>query len=186
MSIRRRPTTIAAGAVLALAALAAATYAAPAPSQGTSQTQMINRTENAPSTQSPVGWFPMPGGLFPNGGASVTVTVPTNTRRLINARFTGTSRCWGPNSGACRVRIAQFTGGGVFMADLHPQGGAAFDYDVAGAAADVNERESHALERSIILDPGTWEIRAQRQVENGTTSFELDDWHFAVEVSNAV
>jgi hypothetical protein len=185
MSIRRTPTTIAAGAVLALAALAAVTYAAPSPSQGTSQTQMINRTENAPSTTSSVNWFPMPGGLFPNGGASVTVTVPTNTRRLINARFTASTRCFGPDAGECRVRIAQYTAGGVFVAELHPQGGAAFDYDVTGAT-DVDQRESHAIERSIILTAGTWEIRAQRQVQLATTSFELDDWHFAVEVSNAV
>jgi hypothetical protein len=136
------------------------------------------RSETAASVSNSLVFVDVP-------GANVVVVVPNGARRLVTARFAGESRCFGA-AGApvawCSLQVIATTasGGTIFF---NPNAGAdfAFDTNSAGAADDL--WESHAFERSLRLPAGTYRIRLQRRVTQNTTSFWLDDWHFAVETN---
>jgi hypothetical protein len=170
MRIRRTPATIAA-VVLACGALAATALAF---STGGTQIQMINQESAVAASTSALVWTDL-------APSAVSVTVPTNSTRLINARFTAESGCAGPNAGRCLARIIAVNAGGGFV-ELSPiTADFMFDTDVAGLTDDGSE--GNAMERSRRLPAGTWRIVVQRMVTNATTSFVVDDWHHAVEVS---
>lgn len=171
MRIRRTPATIAA-VVLACGAVAATALAF---SSGGAQVQMINQESAALTATTAAPWVFLP-------GAAVNVNVPANSSRLINARFTAESQCTGPAAGWCTLRIVA---NGM---ELRPVAGIdyAFDTDVVGATND--QWEGNAMERSGRLFGGpegtNYAIAVQRGVTNaGSTVFDLDDWHLAVEVS---
>jgi hypothetical protein len=164
----RRSATIAAATILAIGALAG-TAAAVVLSAGGPQISMQNTWDTLPSATNSTAWVDLPGS-----------NVPVNNAHLINARFTAESKCNGPASGACRVRIIADNGA---IVELDPASGAdfSFDTDLPGAG-EVDALEGHAMERSRHLD-GAYNIRVQYAVTNAATMFTLDDWHFAVENS---
>jgi hypothetical protein len=118
-------------------------------------------------------------------GANVVVTVPAGASRLITARFSGETRCFGAAAaplGWCSLQIiaTNAAGGTIFF---NPNSGVDFAFDTNPAGATDDLWESHAMERFVRLPAGQYRIRLQRRVTNNTTSFWLDDWAFAVETN---
>lgn len=169
---RRTPAAIAAATALALAAMAGTAAAVLSGSSGTSQIQIVNKTDNAPTSTNAVAWTNLP------PGSEISVTVPNGTTRLVNARFTAESKCSsGGNLGHCSVRIVAIGPAGTI--ELDPVSGIDFAFDDDNADGP----SARAVERSIRLGPGVWRLVVQRAVTNAAIGFTLDDWHFAVEVS---
>jgi hypothetical protein len=112
-------------------------------------------------------------------GSGVTFGVPSGTTRFIEARFTAESRCTGGTPGNwCSVRIVvRNTATGVTR-ELHPRSGSDFAFDSVGAD---DFWEAHAMERSVRLGPGRYTLTVQWMTTGASTTFELDDWHLAVE-----
>lgn len=107
-------------------------------------------------------------------GASTFVTIPSGTRRMIDARYTAESQCTG--NGWCAVRIVIVRPGGVVQ-ELNPQSGTDFAFD---SGSDL--WESHAIERtSPYLPAGTYQVKVQAGTVAGASSLRLDDWTLAVE-----
>ena len=177
--VRRRPAVITAAALTAIGLCAAIAVAAPLVTGGGTQLGMENRTETEQALTSSVDWVD----VSPVAIGHVPVFVLPGTTRLINARFSAESNCDGPQFGLCRVRIVAVNTGTGAITELNPASGLdfAFDTDAFGAATDFSE--GNAVERSYRLPAGNWSIRVQFAVNNPTSVFRLDDWHFAVESS---
>jgi len=170
--IYRRAATIVTATILAIGAFASIAAAVLTASNGAGQVRMDNRGETAPATTNSTTWVNLPGSGIPVNADS----------RLINARFTAETTCNGPNAGACVVRIVAVNAAGITELDPASASDFAFDTDVLGAG-DADGAEGHAMERSRRLLDGAYTIRVQYAVTNATTTFQLDDWHFAVETS---
>jgi hypothetical protein len=115
-------------------------------------------------------------------GATVKVKVPSGQRALILARYSAESNCTGGAVGSwCSARVLI---GGVEAA---PVSGADFAFDSVDSTDDVSclpadcGWESHSMDRSRgPLGPGTYTVRVQWRIVNGST-FRLDDWSLTVE-----
>ena len=106
-----------------------------------------------------------------------SVTVPSGTTRMIDARFTAESFCGG-SGGWCSVRIVVVTPTGAVV-EMDPASNSDYAFD-SGTGAD--NWEGHALERtSRFLTAGTYRVQVQTRVVSGATSIRLDDWTLAVE-----
>ena len=128
----------------------------------TSRQYVIDQT-NAWSVPTVNTWTNVP-------SASVTVTIPAGTRRLISARFNAESLCTG--SGWCSVRVIYVRAADGATAELGPQSGTDFAFDSAGGSW-----EAHAIERTStgFLPAGTYSVRVQAQRVN-SSQFRLDDY----------
>lgn len=117
------------------------------------------------------GWSNVP-------NAFRTVSVPSGTSRMVDARFSAESMCSGSaTSGWCSLRIVILTSAGGVI-ELDPASGTDFAFDSGG-----DRWESHAVERtSRYLPAGTYTVRVQAQIRPGATSLRLDDWTLAVEL----
>jgi len=110
-------------------------------------------------------------------GASVSVTVPTGTTRMLDARFTAETKCTG-TSGWCAVRVVVVASSGAVI-EMDPAVGSDFAID---SATGGDNWEGHALERtSRFLAAGTYRVVVQTRVVSAT-GVRLDDWTLAVEV----
>jgi hypothetical protein len=136
----------------------------------TSRQYIIDQT-NAWTVPSVNTWTNVP-------SASVTVTIPAGTRRLISARFNAESLCTGP--GWCSVRVIYVRASNGATAELGPQSGTDFAFDSAGGSW-----EAHAIERTstTFLPAGTYSVRVQAQ-RVGSSSFRLDDYLTNVSLIN--
>ena len=145
---------------------------------GGTQVRVDLRSETTAQTTNSVAFVDLP-------GANATVVVPANSSRLVEAAFSGESRCAGPGGGGwCSTRVIAtntVTGASV---ELRPQAGIdyAFDTDMTGATDDLYE--GHAMDRVMRLPGGangaTYRIRVQWVVTNNTIQFRLDDWLLTV------
>jgi len=110
--------------------------------------------------------------------ASVTVTIPAGTQRLISARFNAESLCTGP--GWCSVRVIYVRTSNGATAELAPQSGSDFAFDSAGGSW-----EAHSIERTSagFLPAGTYRVQVQAQRVN-STQFRLDDYLTNVSLIN--
>jgi hypothetical protein len=162
---------IVAGAVVAVGALiGTAAYAVVLGRQGTfSERQTFVHSTDPFGTSS---------SSFVNVTNAVrTVTVPSGTTRMLDARFTAESQCVG-TSGWCSVRIVVIRG--TSTVEMDPASGSDFAFD---SAAGGDNWEGHAIERtSRFLSAGTYTVRVQARVVSGATSVRLDDWTLAVEL----
>jgi hypothetical protein len=159
------------GAVVAIGALVGtAAYAIVVGRQGTlSERQHFVHSTDAFSTGS---------SSFVNVTNAVrTVTVPSGTVRMLDARFTAESQCSG-SGGWCSVRIVVIRG--TSTVEMDPASGSDFAFDTASG----NDLwEGHAMERtSRFLSAGTYTVRVQARVVSGASRIRLDDWSLAVEV----
>ena len=112
-------------------------------------------------------------------GAARWVTIHPGTRRMLDARFTAESACFGAG-GWCSVRIVVINPAGGVVTELDPASGFDFAFDSAGGG---DRWEAHAMERtSPFLSAGTYRVRVQARVVAGATRIRLDDWTLAVEV----
>jgi hypothetical protein len=143
-------------------------------SAGGNQLQMINRSDNVPTTTASTAFTDIP-------GASSVLVVPAGTTQLVNARFTAESHCSRAQpalGGWCSVRIvAQRIGGAA--TELSPVAGSDYAFD----SVSTDQHEGNAMERSARLSAGTYVIKAQDAVSAQGISFRVDDWHLAVEKS---
>ncbi|HEX6258324.1 MAG TPA: hypothetical protein VFZ48_02515 [Candidatus Saccharimonadales bacterium] len=117
-----------------------------------------------------------PSGVWVNVPGMVrTVTVPSGTSRLLDARFTAESNCTGGSW--CSVRIVVINSAGA-TTELYPQSGLDFAFDSPGA----DLWEGHAIERNTrsFLPAGTYRVQVQA-AKIGNPNFRLDDMHLVVE-----
>jgi hypothetical protein len=158
------------GAVLATAGIAVAVVAGVTGSSGGSITAVkVVRGADATTTTS-TSYVNLP-------GASTTIHVPSGQHALILARFSAESRCSGGSAGQyCTVKI--LIGG----SSGKPATGSDFAFD-SDSGAGNDWWESHSMDRSRVLGPGTWTVRVQYAVTVATTTFRLDDWSLTVERS---
>jgi hypothetical protein len=167
---------IAALAVATAAVLAGATgaaYAAGVSQSGLGSSNQIFTGDNAPWTINTVAtWSDVPSTV-------VTVTVPTGTTKLVDARFTAESLCDGLSTAWCSVRII-ITGPTGVVTELSPVTSTDYKFDTPGGL-----EEAHAVQRfSPPIGPGTYTVRAQALRMNGITTLTLDDYVLAVNVVN--
>jgi hypothetical protein len=114
---------------------------------------------------------------FVNIGFETSITVPAGTKAIILARFSAESACSG-GSGYCsiRIRIGGEDGQPV------PTGAEFFAFDSSDGDTETGSSwESHAMERSRVLGPGTYVVRVQAAVSDAALSFRLDDANLTVE-----
>jgi len=104
-------------------------------------------------------------------GASASVDVPAGSSGLIVARFTAETGAIGA-TGYLSVRMP-IDGG-----EANPTGADTFSFDNTGSPGD-DDFESHAMDRSRMVGPGTHTVQLQARVTGG--SVNIDDWHLTVE-----
>ena len=129
------------------------------------------RTENAASNYG--------GNAYQTFASSSAVGVPGGTSRLITARFTSESQCTGNAGSWCSIRILIRNNGTGALAELFPRSGTDFAFDSVGA---TDHWESHSVERTIRVGPGSYTVLLQRAVV-GTANLRVDDWTFTVDVN---
>jgi hypothetical protein len=118
-------------------------------------------------------------------GASVPVSVPAGSSRLIMARFSAESACNG-GAGAqyCSVRIVAVNVANGAITELSPQSGMDFAFDSTDLASETFASwESHSMDRSERLREGNYRIKVQRAVTNAAVTFRLDDYSLTVETA---
>jgi hypothetical protein len=111
-------------------------------------------------------------------GASATLDLPADVdRMLLVLRFSAESSCsGGAGSDYCPVRIT------VDGMEALPAAGVDFAFDgTDSGTATASSWESHAMERTLTVGPGTHTVRIQWAVTSPATTFRLDDWTLAVE-----
>ena len=110
-------------------------------------------------------------------------TLSLRTTRLVTARFSAESACYGA-SGWCAARVVYRRLPGGVVTELSP----VVDTDFAFDSTDDNEEssgswESHAINRSIRLPAGRYVFYVQvRPVQSGI-NFRVDDWGFELELT---
>jgi hypothetical protein len=110
------------------------------------------------------------------------VVVPTGTTRLVMARFSAESVCYGSFGGWCTIRIVAQNNATGAITELQPvSGNFAFD-SPDGTPAEINW-ESHSMDRSIRLAAGTYTIRSQWAFVDPSpgSNFRIDDYSLTVE-----
>lgn len=108
-------------------------------------------------------------------GATTTVFVPSGESALILARFSAESACSG-GTGYCSVRIL------INGAEMDPVAGLDFAFDSTdGGRETAASWESHSMDRSRVVGPGTYTIVVQRATTSSATTLRLDDWSLTVE-----
>jgi hypothetical protein len=113
-------------------------------------------------------------------GTTITVGIASGNSSLIEARFTAESSCFGGAAGnGCSLRVVARNISTGTLLELHPASGDNFRFDSVSSANDG--REGHAMERSFRLPAGGWNISVQWKTTSSSTTFVLDDWHFAVD-----
>jgi hypothetical protein len=123
------------------------------------------------TTTNAVTYEDLPGGLatiqVPGGGGNWYVV----------ARFDAESICLGLDGSWCSVQILiGGTPGG-------PDDGDNYAFDSPGDSPG-EDWEGHALTRSRLVGPGTYEVKVQWALVDAT-SFRLDDWSLTVETLRA-
>ncbi len=117
-------------------------------------------------------------------GASVKISVPSGQKGLILARFSAESTCYNTAGNAntgdwCHATILAVKDGTGTVTKLGPNDGINFAFD--DAEATDYSWEAHAIDRSVVLGPGTYTVKVQYATTSSTTEFWLDDWQLTVE-----
>ncbi|MEX2237822.1 MAG: hypothetical protein WEB00_09840 [Dehalococcoidia bacterium] len=103
-------------------------------------------------------------------GAFANVTVPAGEEALIVARFTAEARCLTPEvSAVCLLGI-------LIDGKLLSPGEAVFDE--ASATHGLRFMASH--EASLVVGPGTHQVRVKWRVDEANTDFSMFSWHLTV------
>jgi len=176
MKIRRKRLVLLVGVVAVVAAIATGTAIAvhAGPYSGGYSYQTIIQNSTDASSIATTAFVTL-------AGTFTFVSVPSSTTRLIDARFTAESSCAGGGAGNwCTARIVVYNRSTGSITELLPQSSTDFAFDSVGSANDY--WESHAIERSIRLGPGTYYVYVQWRTTSTSTVFRLDDWHFAVDI----
>jgi hypothetical protein len=106
-------------------------------------------------------------------GATTTITVPAGQVQFVQAEFTADTTCQGSFAeNFCAVQIL------ADGAEMNPIASGDFAFDGVGTADDFYE--AHAMQRNVLLGPGTHTIKVQAKVTLSGMSFYLDDWSLTV------
>jgi hypothetical protein len=101
---------------------------------------------------------------------------------LLIARFTAESQCTQQGGGEnrfCLIRIIARKNNTTEA--LQPEDPRDFAFDSTNDNREQDGSwESHAVDRSIQVGPGTWVVGVQYRVSKPGTTFRLDDWHLTV------
>lgn len=158
------------------AALVALTVAAPAFAAVTHTGKAIFKTTVITETNSQ---FTTSTSFVSLPGASASITVPAGKKHLVNIRFSAESRCSGSAASAwCSVRILA---NGV---EMLPNSGTDFAFDANNGSVD-DFWESNAMERTLVLAEGTYNITVEYSALFSGLTFRLDDWTMAVTQYNS-
>ena len=112
------------------------------------------------------GWKDVP-------GSATAIAVPAGHKMLVNTRFTAESACFGSAS-ICPVQVLI---GGVAAG---PANGSNVDFDSSeGGTESSASWESHSIDRSLILGPGTYPVKVQMLAFAGAT-FQIEGWTLTV------
>ena len=145
-------------------------------SGGTIDQVIIAREDNAQQTSS-TSFVNIP-------NTQVGVVVPTRDR-LIMARFSAESACWGSAGGWCSIRIVAQNNATGAITELQPASGTDFAFDSPNQGREtVASWESHSMDRSIRLAAGSYTIRAEWAFVGGSpglSNFRIDDYSLTVE-----
>jgi hypothetical protein len=119
-------------------------------------------------------------------GAKLTVFVPSGQKRLVKARFTADSSCVGVvATDTCQVRLIARNTDNAKSEELEPAGDGSRVFDSATSSTTGDGREAHAIDRSLRLGPGTWDIRVQWATQSdagNTITFSIFSYHFSIDV----
>jgi len=118
-------------------------------------------------------------------GAIVSVAVPSGASRQVIARFMAETNCAAPPEAAgdnCNVRIVAVRSDGAAL-ELNPASGQDFGFDSVLSGGTSDYEETQVVERSTRLAGGFYRIRVQLAVADPAVTFQVDDWHFIVEVN---
>lgn len=126
--------------------------------------RVVTDTQGQTITKSRI-WVPL-------RDATTFVTIPTETRALVMARFTGEVMCVnGPGSVAARIMI-----GGI---EAEPASGTDFI-----VAVSDSEPRAHAFDRSRgPLTAGTYRVQVEWYVTDNYPTCTVDDWSLTVETA---
>jgi hypothetical protein len=109
-------------------------------------------------------------------GATVTINVPAGKIQLVQAAYFAESHCGSTfHDHWCSVRILA---DGTEMSPSAFESSIDFAFDGSGTGDDF--REGHAMQRSILLGPGTHTIRVQVAVSASDDGLFLDDWSLTI------
>jgi hypothetical protein len=61
----------------------------------------------------------------------------------------------------------------------------AFD-STSGGTETILAQESHSMDRSLAVGPGSYAVKAQWVVMNSDVRFRVDDWSFTVEKARVI
>jgi len=104
-----------------------------------------------------------------------TIVVPSGENALILARFSAESACYG-GTGYCSLRIL------INGVEMDPVASVDFAFDSTDLGRETaGSWESHSMDRSRVVGPGTYTIVVQRLSTQSATFFRLDDWSLTVE-----
>jgi len=116
-------------------------------------------------------------------GAAVSVSVPAGSTRLIMARFSAESACYG-GAGAqyCKARIVAVNAATGAVTELSPKSGSNFAFDSTDSVTETSASwEGHSMDRSDRLDAGDYRVMVQQAVSDAAVTFWLDDYSLTVE-----
>lgn len=126
----------------------------------------FSETDASPGTNS-TSWVDVP-------HASFDLIVPAGADQLVMAHYTAESTINGPATEAwCTVRIM------AGNAEMTPNSGSDYAFQT-NVVTGVYQYVGGALERSIVLHPGTYVIKVQYATNDATDTCYLDDWHLNV------
>ena len=133
--------------------------------------------ENSVSFTNSTSFVPIP-------GASVGVTVPSGTTRLVMARLSGVSSCFGANTAfgtGCLVQIEARNNATGVITVLQPNSAGSF-FDTSNSGKEPQwSWESHSMDRSGRLGAGSYTISPKFKVNAANVTFQLNEWSFTVE-----
>ena len=115
-------------------------------------------------------------------GATLLVTVPGGTARLVTARFNAETNCTAAGVEAwCAMRVMAHKSGASGSVQLRPRSGSDFAIDSPGGEA----WEGNSMVRTLRLGSGTWTVWVQAMSVGSGGSLNLDDWHYELDIYTA-
>jgi hypothetical protein len=161
-------TTLASAAAASLACGTAHATPVKQSAGPTQQTLEISDTALQSTTSLCYGWVTIP-------GAYIKITIPSGRHQLVTARFTAQATASNSATTYASGIFQIVTGNRILLPN-----GAGHPYIVTYPSTAFN---ALALERSIVLAPGTHTVKAQYCAADQLTTVSVADWHLTVEAA---
>ena len=113
--------------------------------------------------------------------ADTVIPINLSSSTLVKARFTAESACYGV-SGWCSVRIVARNVNTGAITEFNPQVGTDFAFDSSDSNNETSGSwESHAINRSLSLSAGNYQIYVQANPNSAGMTLRLDDAQLEVD-----